>query len=546
VKPALPLTLLLLAAALPASAETHRVAVIVGSNAGSGEFPALRWAEADAGKMARLLTEVGQVRPGDLFLLQGRSLEEVDQALRLAEARVAELHRLPDARVVLIFFFSGHSDGEALELGRQRLPFAQLKRLLAATDAEVRLTIIDACKSGAAVQIKGGKPAPAFTIRLSDELQATGEVMLTSSAADEVALESREVRGSYVTHHLVSGLRGAADVSGDGLVTLAEAYRYAYDRTLSATSSTLTGPQHPVYDYRLSGQGELVLATLSRTTASLVLPSGYDRVLVVDLARDQVVAELGGGSGGVIAVPPGTVGIRAFRGAQAFGGRFQIRAGETIPIPGDVLVPVEAPLVASKGETPPSYPAPPVVTAPVVTAPPPTASVVATPVTPASLPPPIPIIASKPGPPWSLCLSGGPSGGLSNGMGRVPMARLAFEPTSSLGFAVVGTTGQTSGDPGFSESALQARIGYHFRNRGAAQVLLGGEIGPGIVWQSSNGWTGSSMMLVMAPRLAARFTLVKPVFLSLELEGALAVLKVDGELDARWMPSASLGLGLSL
>jgi len=54
------------------------------------------------------------------------------------------------------------------------------------------------------------------------------------------------------------------------------------------------------------------------------------------------------------------------------------------------------------------------------------------------------------------------------------------------------------------------------------------------------------MMLVMAPRLAARFTLVKPVFLSLELEGALAVLKVDGELDARWMPSASLGLGLSL
>ena len=52
--------------------------------------------------------------------------------------------------------------------------------------------------------------------------------MITSSAAREAALESAEIEASFFSHHLISGLRGAADTSGDGLVTLAEAYQYAF------------------------------------------------------------------------------------------------------------------------------------------------------------------------------------------------------------------------------------------------------------------------------------------------------------------------------
>src|SRR5439155_1760197 len=105
----------------------------------------------------------------------------------------------------------------------------------------------------------------------------------------ELALESREIRGSFFTHHFVSGLRGAADASGDGRVTLAEAYEYAFSRTVSATSGTVVGPQHPAYDYRLSGKGDFVLTDLLRPSGVLELPAGYDRLLVLAEPREQVV-----------------------------------------------------------------------------------------------------------------------------------------------------------------------------------------------------------------------------------------------------------------
>ena len=98
--------------------------------------------------------------------------------------------------------------------------------------------------------------------------------MLTSSAATEDALESKEIRGSFFTNNLVSGLRGAADASGDGHITLGEAYRYAYAGTVASTVDTVVGAQHPGYAYQLSGMGEIVLTELATASAALLLPAG--------------------------------------------------------------------------------------------------------------------------------------------------------------------------------------------------------------------------------------------------------------------------------
>ena len=232
------LSLALLCTPLSVSAATTRIAVVVGSNAGAdGERP-LRYAEDDAGKMARVLHELGGVAADDLFLLQGRPVGELRATLALARAKVEDAHRVPDQRTMLLFYFSGHSDGESIEVGAGRLPYSELKRLLRDTGAEVRVAIVDSCRSGALLTSKGGRPGPGFQIRMSNDLASTGQVLFTSSAADELALESGELRGSFFTHHLLSGLRGAADASGDGRVTLAEAYQYAYARTVSGTTDT--------------------------------------------------------------------------------------------------------------------------------------------------------------------------------------------------------------------------------------------------------------------------------------------------------------------
>ena len=151
--------------------------------------------------------------------------------------------------------------------------FDQLKAWIGKVDADVRLLVIDSCKSGSLLQSKGGTRVRPFEIQMNDDLPISAKQLITSSAANESALESEEIRGSFFTHYFVSGLRGAADTSGDGQVSLAEAYKYAFVQTESATAATLGGIQHPSYDYRLSGQGELILTSLSGNSATLTLPA---------------------------------------------------------------------------------------------------------------------------------------------------------------------------------------------------------------------------------------------------------------------------------
>jgi hypothetical protein len=80
------------------------------------------------------------------------------------------------------------------------------------------------------------------------------------------------VGGSYFSHHLASGLLGGADKSGDGRVTLFEAYAYAYDRTVADTAETAAGPQHPTFSYDLAGNGDLVLTDVAARREGIYLP----------------------------------------------------------------------------------------------------------------------------------------------------------------------------------------------------------------------------------------------------------------------------------
>ena len=130
--------------------------------------------------------------------------------------------------------------------------------------SEVRLGILDACQSGEITRTKGMVIGVPFA-EVTEVRQAEGEAWLTAASADEAAQESDKIRGSFFTHYLLSALRGAAD-QGDGVVTLGEAYAYAYDRTVSRTGATTGGTQHPTYDYRITGRGDLPLTDVSPRT----------------------------------------------------------------------------------------------------------------------------------------------------------------------------------------------------------------------------------------------------------------------------------------
>jgi hypothetical protein len=299
-------------------------------------------------------------------------------------------------------------------------------------------------------------------------------------------------------------------------VTLAEAYRYAYDRTVTETAVTPAGAQHPVYDYRLSGQGELVLASLQRTSATLVLPEGADRALVSDLARDQVVAEVQPGAARELAVAPGNYGIKALRGGESFGGRFAVADGVRQVVKWSDLSPLKSPEFARKGGD-------------------------------------LELSASAESQlaegPW-LSLFGGATRGVAQEVSLVGTLRLSLEPSSGTGFvfALVGSTGtgQSTGVTG--ETGFQARAGYRFVFAREPFSFFGGlEAGPAAVWQTAGGNTNNGVGAIVAPRAGARLHVYGRAWISLEGELGLGLLPVDG---SAWppvvLPSANLGVAFVL
>src|SRR5262249_22594256 len=93
-----------------------------------------------------------------------------------------------------------------------------------------------------------------------------------------------------------SALHGVADGNGDGQVDLAEAYEYAYQNTLRASSRTLAGVQHPTFEQELRGRGRLVLTNPgSRVGLRGVLEfeTGLGFLVFAGDQQGPVVAEVG-------------------------------------------------------------------------------------------------------------------------------------------------------------------------------------------------------------------------------------------------------------
>ncbi len=198
------LLLAALLAAPAARADARRFALVAGEPDGGGGTVRLRYAERDARRIHEILTRVGGVDPADARLLLSagagafrRGLEELSRASADARAR--------GERTQLVVYFSGHAKDEALRFGGGRLPLAELRAALEQAPADVRIALVDSCRSGALARSKGVRAAPAFEVRTGDDAAPAGLVIIASSSADEDSQESDAIGASWFTHHLASG-----------------------------------------------------------------------------------------------------------------------------------------------------------------------------------------------------------------------------------------------------------------------------------------------------------------------------------------------------
>jgi hypothetical protein len=294
------------AAAAPAHAD-RSYAIVVGSNQGGAGQTDLRFAESDARRVGDLLVELGGYRRADITTIVKPDPDAILGAIDTIANRAGADAAAAD-KTTVFFYYSGHAKASALTLGARELALATLRERLLAIPSTLTVVVLDACQSGAFSRIKGAEPAADFSFNSKSRLDATGVAVLASSTGSELSQESDLLESSYFTHHLLVGLRGAADHSGDGRVTLDEAYRYAYNQTLLATAATAVGSQHVSLEVDLKGHGEVPLSYPQKATAQLELPAALaGDVLIERLKAETVMAELHkvAGTAVRVAVAPG-------------------------------------------------------------------------------------------------------------------------------------------------------------------------------------------------------------------------------------------------
>ncbi len=284
--------LLLLASNADAATESGRInryVVAVSANNGGAGRPMLRYAESDARSFAKVLKEMGGVLPQNVILVKEPSVVALQKEFANLDEKILQ-DKASNGRDEVLVYYSGHADEKGLRLGEETYAWKDLRNRIDALSADVKIAVIDACGSGAITRVKGGKAVPAFMVDQSSDMK--GYAFITSSTQDESSQESDKLKGSFFTHSLVSGLRGAGDLSSDGRVTLSEAYQFAFNETLQKTETTLGGAQHPSRDMNLAGTGDVVMTDLRATSAGLDLDESVGGRLYIRDADGELVAEL--------------------------------------------------------------------------------------------------------------------------------------------------------------------------------------------------------------------------------------------------------------
>ena len=243
--------------------------VVIGINKYKN-LPSLKYAVNDAREFYRYLVEVNQVPKDHIWLL----LDE-DATLEKLKSTLGTLLRQSAGKDdTVIIFLAGHGatdqdpnspDGDGLEkyilpynadpkdLYATAMPMSEIARIFQRINSERLVFISDTCYSGASGgrTILAGRAranvSGAFLERIS---QGKGRVILTASDANELSVEKDELKHGVFTYYLLEGLRGKADLDGDGVITVDEIYRYVSMKVPMATGQN----QHPVKKGETIGQ----------------------------------------------------------------------------------------------------------------------------------------------------------------------------------------------------------------------------------------------------------------------------------------------------
>jgi hypothetical protein len=315
-------------------ASIERYALYVASNRGGAGRETLKYAGTDAESLAKTMIEIGGVRKQNSFILVDSTREEIEGAFDNITS-IIERNKYKAKRVEFLFYYSGHSDEESLLLGDEKYGYSDLKADISNVPSDVHVVMLDSCFSGNFIRAKGGSRQKSFLV--DDASVVQGHAYLSSSSESESSQESDIIGASYFTHSLISGLRGAADTSGDNRVSLNELYYYAFNDTLAKTETSVIGPQHPSFNITLVGSGDLVLTDLSDAEAMIVLPPEAEGRYLVRTLDGKLASEVNKvrGSQLSIALPAGYYSVTVITAVSTGQMNVRLVAGNSFTLASD-------------------------------------------------------------------------------------------------------------------------------------------------------------------------------------------------------------------
>ena len=221
----------------------------------------LSYADDDAQSVAAFLQTPagGSFSSGDIKLL-------VNQSASLLAVRTALLDTAKRAKSedLIFIFIAGHgapdplapqtlyfllSDTKVVDMAKTAFPMSELKQILdTQVYAQRVIVLIDTCHSAGINQKTQSLVSGRDLVQEDDEnnisnfyltnqlFKQTGRAIITSSDVTEVSQESAKWGNHGVfTWALLDGLKGKADVNGDGLVTAGEIFQYTRANVQKAT-----------------------------------------------------------------------------------------------------------------------------------------------------------------------------------------------------------------------------------------------------------------------------------------------------------------------
>lgn len=222
-------------------------------------FPHLKYADDDAFQYYAFLKspEGGALEDDKIKILVDESAVK-DNIVKAME----ELFYKADENDVVMLYFSGHGiNGSFLPIDsdgyKNRLTYDELKTILGNSKAKQKVCLADACFSGSLLAMKSAYSQSLNLFYTSLRESAGGTAFLLSSKQEEVSLESQGLRQGLFSHYVIKGLKGAADVNKNKIVTIKELYDYVYQNvkeySQSAQTPTIAGnydPNMPVGNVR--------------------------------------------------------------------------------------------------------------------------------------------------------------------------------------------------------------------------------------------------------------------------------------------------------